>query len=291
MPGPKKRKLSPLLLPAIALALAPVAAAADAPKAAAPPEVEVIRDVAYCDGEEADRERHRLDLYLPKGVKNFPVLFFVHGGGWKNGDKAEFEFLGRALCQHGIGVVSVNYRLFPRVKFPANLEDVARAFAWTRKNIARHGGRPDALFVGGHSTGGHLVSLLALDETYLRAVGLATGDVRGVVSISGLYSIPKGRFPLLEDTEEAVRKASPVSQVKGKHPPFLLVYADGDFPRFGAMAEDFAKALRQARCDVTCMEIKGRTHGSVALKIGEEGDPVRRAVVEFIEKGAIKGGK
>jgi acetyl esterase/lipase len=261
------------------------------PKATAPPAAEVVRDVTYCDGDEADLPRHRLDLYLPKGRKDFPVLVFAHGGGWKNGDKAEFEFLGQALCKEGIGVVSVNYRLFPRVKFPANAEDVARAFAWTSKNIARYGGRPDALFLGGHSSGGHLVSLLATDETYLRAVGLGSSDVRGVVSISGLYSIPKGRFPLFENTEAAARKASPVSQVRGKHPPFLLVYADGDFPRFGAMAEDFAKALRAAKCEVTCMKIKDRTHGSVAVKIGEMDDPVRRAVVEFIAKNGAKSGK
>jgi acetyl esterase/lipase len=246
--------------------------------------VEVITNIAYRDGKEADRVQHRLDLYLPKGQKDFPVLFFVHGGGWKNGNKEEFSFLRRTLVPHGIGVVSINYRLYPTVKFPENIQDVAKAFQWVRANIARYGGRADRLFVGGHSTGGHLVSLLATDESYLKAEGLALSDIRGVVSISGLYTIPKGRFPLFEDSEEAVKKASPIQQVKVSHPPFLLVYADQDFPNFGTMAEDFAKALRRANDEVQVLKVRDRTHGSVALKIAEEGDPVLLAILRFVGK-------
>jgi acetyl esterase/lipase len=249
-------------------------------------EVEVSRNMAYYDGKYADAVRHRLDLYVPKGRKDFPVLFFVHGGGWKNGSKDDFEFLGKTLAAQGVGVVTANYRLFPKVKFPANVEDLARAFAWTHRNIGKYGGRADRLFVGGHSTGGHLVSLLATDESYLKAHQLTLDDIRGVVSISGLYAIPKGRFPVFEDTQEAVKKASPVEQVRATHPPFLLVYADGDFPRFADMAEDFARALRAAGCPVKCMKVKDRTHGSVALKITEEGDPVRLAILEFVAKPA-----
>ncbi len=245
-------------------------------------EVRVVRDVAYAEGKDADPVRHRLDLYLPRGKKGFPVLLFAHGGGWKNGRKEQFEFLGKALAGHGIGVVTVNYRLYPQVKFPANVEDVARAFAWAHRHIGDYGGRPDCLFVGGHSAGGHLVSLLAADAAYLKAQGLSQTDIKGVVSISGLYAIPKGRFPLFEDTEEAARKASPARLVKGKPPPFLLVYADKDFPRFGPMAEDFARVLRDAKGEVRCMEVKGRTHGSVAARIAEAGDPVRLAILRFI---------
>src|SRR5262249_16983924 len=148
----------------------------------------------------ADPDKHKLDLYLPKGHKGFPVLLFAHGGGWKNGDKQEFEFLGKALAKNGIGVVCINYRLYPQVRFPANVEDAARAFAWVHQNIAKYAGRADQLFVGGHSSGGHLVSLLATDESYLKAERLAFTDIRGVLSISGLYAIPRGRFPLFDDT-------------------------------------------------------------------------------------------
>jgi acetyl esterase/lipase len=253
-----------------------------------PFEVETVKGIAYREGSGADAVRHRLDLYVPKGRSGYPVLFFVHGGGWKNGSKNDFAFLGQALARHGVGVVATNYRLYPAVKFPDNLKDVARAFAWTHAHVGKYGGRADRLFIGGHSTGGHLVSLLATDESYLKAEGLGAADIHGVISISGIYAIPKGRFPLFEDSEEAVKKASPISQVKGRHPPFLLICADHDFPRFGQMAEDFAQALRAAKSPVTCMEVKDRTHGSVALKIAEDGDPAQRAILELVTKN---GGK
>jgi len=245
-------------------------------------QVEIVQNLAYYEGKDADQERHKLDLYLPKGKGGFPVLLFVHGGGWKNGNKGEFAFLGNALASHGVGVACVNYRLYPKVRFPANVEDVAKAFGWAHQNIAKYGGRADRLFVGGHSSGGHLVSLLATDESYLKANKLAPTDIRGVVSISGLYSIRRGRFPLFEDSDEGARKASPIQQVRGNLPPFLLVYADKDFPTFGDMAEEFAKALRGANCDVTCLKIKDRSHGSVASRIADEGDPVRQAILEFV---------
>jgi acetyl esterase/lipase len=247
-------------------------------------EVEVFKGVAYREGKDADPDKHRLDLYLPKGRKDFPVLVFAHGGGWKNGDRAEFAFLGRALAANGIAVASVNYRLYPQVKFPRNVEDVARAVAWAHRHIGDYGGRADRLFLGGHSAGGHLVSLLATDESYLKAEKLSPRDVRGVVSISGLYAIPRGRFPLFEDSDEGARKASPLRQVHEKVPPFLLIYADGDFPEFGRMAEDFGQALRKAGGEATCLKVEGRTHGSVAAKMAEPEDTAGRAVLEFIAK-------
>lgn len=253
-------------------------------------EVEVVKGIAYVGGKDADPVRHTLDLYHPKDKKDYPVLVWVHGGGWKNGNKEQFEFLGKALAGEGVGVVTVNYRLHPQVQFPANVEDVARAFAWAHKNVGRYGGRADRVFVGGHSAGGHLASVLATDESYLKAAGLSPADVRGVVSISGLYAIRRGRFPVFEDSDEGARKASPVRQVREKLPPFLLVYADNDFPTFGDMAEDFAKALREAKVEVTCVKVKDRTHGSVAAKVAEEGDPVRGAILEFVGRQVHRGG-
>src|SRR5207245_1238220 len=73
-----------------------------------------------------------------------------------------------------------------------HVKDVARAFAWARKHIADYGGRPDQLFLLGHSAGGHLVSLLATDDKYLRAEGLEVTDVRGVIAVSGVYHLPPG---------------------------------------------------------------------------------------------------
>jgi acetyl esterase/lipase len=101
-----------LLLAALPpLSLQPARAAdagGDTARATVPFAVEAVKDIA-CGGE----KRHKLDLYLPRGHKGFPVLVFAHGGGWKCGDKGDFAFLGAALAGHGVGVAAVNYRLYP----------------------------------------------------------------------------------------------------------------------------------------------------------------------------------
>lgn len=164
-----------------------------APPAPGTGEVQRVRDVRYWDSPDAEAVAHRLDLYLPKGKSDFPVVVLVHGGEWATGDNRCFGLyasVGEFLARQGIGAVLPNYRLSPWVKHPEHAKDVARAVAWTRKNIAQYGGSANNLFLTGHSAGGHLVALLATDETYLRAEGLQTADIRGVVAVSGVYHIP-----------------------------------------------------------------------------------------------------
>jgi acetyl esterase/lipase len=157
--------------------------------------VECIRDVPYFAGPDADESRHRLDLFLPKGRERYPVVLLVHGGAWLVGDNrccGLYSEVGRFLASQGVAAVLPNYRLSPGVRYPEHVKDVARAFAWVHAHIAGHGGRPDQVFLAGHSAGGHLVSLLATDETYLRAEGRRTADIRGVITVSGVYRIPAG---------------------------------------------------------------------------------------------------
>ncbi len=148
-----------------------------------------------------------------------PVLFFVHGGAWKSGDKSDYRELGNTFAgTHGFVTVVVNYRLSPEVKHPAHVQDVAGAFAWTYKKISKYGGDPQRITIFGHSAGGHLVSLLAADASYLKAHRISTGKIRGGVSMSGRYDLaglPRFFAPVLytafgASDKAALRAASPV---------------------------------------------------------------------------------
>jgi acetyl esterase/lipase len=153
--------------------------------------VEQIRGVRYYDGPDADDLRHRLDLFLPRGKTDYPVVVLVHGSAWLWGDNrccGLYSSVGEFLAGQGIGAVLPNYRLTPNVQHPEHVKDVARAFAWTHNHIAAYGGRPDQVFLAGHSAGGHLAALLVTDEKYLQAEGLRTADVKGVL-VSGVYRI------------------------------------------------------------------------------------------------------
>ncbi len=186
-------------------------------------EVEHVRDVAYYDGPRVDRGRHKLDLFLPKGLVDYPVVMLVHGGAWVVGDNrccGLYSSVGECLARQGIGVVMPNYRLSPTIKHPEHIRDIARAFAWTHGNIAKHGGDPNRLFLVGHSAGGHLVALLATDEQYLKAEGRNINDIRGVVGLSGVYSIPPGKTDvhLFGSSSDSVRLAS-ITPLRGESNP------------------------------------------------------------------------
>jgi acetyl esterase/lipase len=165
------------------------------------------------------------------------------------------------------------------------------------------------MFVGGHSAGGHLVSLLATDESYLRAEGLSHRTIKGVISISGVYRVhdlavhaamlgqagEKTETPSWETrlapisavfgSDPVVRKhASPLVHVRPGLPPFLVLYAQHDLPRLGEMAKEFDSLLQHNRCDVSTKEIRGRTHVSIVSRIPREADPAGAAVAEFIAK-------
>jgi acetyl esterase/lipase len=157
-----------VLLLALLLARPVAADEAKAPKTGGNFEVEVHKNIPYIEGKDVD-ERQKLDLYVPKGAKDYPVLFFIHGGGWTAGSRSGFDRIGRTFAKNGVGFVSTGYRLSPKVQHPAHIQDVAKGFAWTVANIGKHGGNAGAIFVSGHSAGGHLAALLATDDDYLKA--------------------------------------------------------------------------------------------------------------------------
>jgi acetyl esterase/lipase len=153
-------------------------------------------DIRYHDAS----DRQVLDVLRPKGATDRPVIFFIHGGAWMFCNKDFFGLyrgFGRFLAQQGMVAVMVNYRLSPAVKHPAHIKDVALAYAWTRRHIKAYGGDPNRIFLCGHSAGGHLASLLATNECYLKDESLKLQDadrkaICGVISICGVYLIPTG---------------------------------------------------------------------------------------------------
>jgi acetyl esterase/lipase len=264
---------------AVVTGLSLVSLAPAAEKKAA--EVEVIKDVAYVNGGD---DRQKIDLYLPRDRKDFPVLLFFHGGGYSKGDRKDVATFGETLARHGVGVAAVGYRLSPQVKHPAHVQDAARAFAWAKANVAKHGGKADQLFVGGHSAGGQIAALLATDERYLKAEGAGLADVRGVIFLSGPARIPEARKDVFGD-EDARKEASPITHARTARAPFFLAYADKDSPGRDQQTREFADALKGNKTDVEVFEAKDRDHGSLFSKIGE-GDPTGEAVLAFVVKHA-----
>lgn len=117
----------------------------------------VWSDVVY---KQIDTTRLRLDIYLPdSGQKPFPVIVWLHGGGWRQGSKANPR-PNDPLLRHGYAVVSVQYRFTNQAIYPTQLIDCKDAVRYVSQQAARYGLDPDRIGVWGSSAGGHLAALL-----------------------------------------------------------------------------------------------------------------------------------
>lgn len=249
-----------------------------------PYEVTFVQDIVYYDGAGFNPKKHILDIYMPQGRTHAPVLMFVHGGGWTFGDKSLYAFLGRTFAREGFTTVVISYRLTPEVAHPGHIEDVARAFAWVYKNISKYGGNPEQIFVTGHSAGGHLTALLALDESYLEGHGLSTGLIRGALPLSGGYNLNTlpGFNAVFTDDPQKRRGASPVAHVDDKQPPFLIIYAENDYRTADTQALELLNLLKQHSTEAALLKIPAKDHITIITSVGQVGDPTTEAIVTFI---------
>src|ERR1700761_4761144 len=202
------------------------------------------RDIAYAPG-----DRHSVDIYAPAGRINAPVVVFIYGGGWEDGSKSTYRFVGAALAGHGFLTVIPDYRLFPQVRFPSFLQDNAAAIAWTRANIARYSGDPRQIFLMGHSAGAYNVAMLTLDKQWLAADGMDPDrDIAGVIGLAGPYDF----LPLHDAHLEArfapagdLRLSQPITFARGDAPPMFLAAGTADQTVLPMNTERLAAAIRQ----------------------------------------------
>lgn len=248
-------------------------------------------DIVY-DTSGQDSHATSLDVYtMDPPEPNVPVMVFVHGGGFRVGDKASSkdldpkpEYFNSKL---GFVFVSVNYRLLPQGKYPTNVQDVANALAWVQDNIARFNGDPNQIFLMGHSAGAALVAQVSTDETFLRKAGKDLSLLKGVIANEGTYvhDIDAKRSEMLYGAEW--RKASPSEHVaKGKGlPPFLLLYvknASGISANSEKNASRFAELLRGAGVRVDTLGLEHVEHFGANERMGEPGDVITLAVENFL---------
>jgi len=208
-------------------------------------------DIRYTEG-----ARGKLDIYRPRGADGAPVVVFFYGGRWSSGRKGLYQIVGRALRARGYAVVIPDYRIYPKVRFPAFVEDGAQAVRWTRDHIAAYGGDPRRLFVVGHSAGAHIAAMLSLDPQWLNRVGLdATRDIAGLIGLAGPYDfLPLKDADLIEIFGGADRpQTQPITFAHGRKPPALLVSGDTDKLVRPGNSTRLAERLRQSGNDATAL--------------------------------------
>lgn len=263
---------------------------------------EMKRSIPYVENGHA---RHVLDIYTPAGAKNLPVVFWIHGGGWQTGDKANVQEKPAWFTKKGFVFVSINHRLLPDVEMEVLVRDVAKAFGWMHKHIAEHGGDPNRVLVGGHSSGAQLATLICTDDRYLKAEGVLFSSLIGCVPVDGdTYDIPAiietaetrlrvhgmpmpkygHRLKFGNDPAKHVDFSAVTHVAKGKSiPPFLIVHV-ADHPDNSIQAKRLEAALKTAEIPVTIFGGKETNHSKINALIGTEGDLTTKALEDFLAK-------
>lgn len=234
----------------------------------------------------------KLDIYLPRptGLSGLPVLLFLHGGAWRNGCKEWMGFMAPAIVSLPAIFVSVSYRLAPATRYPGPAHDCADALAWVHEHIARYGGDRRRLFYGGHSAGGHLSALVALDPSLKRSRGLPDDVVKACFPVSGIYDLRAGvegevdRMLVrgfLADEAQA-EDASPLCHARGNRVPFYLAHGERDLPEMIPQSRAMARALGEQPAMVSVQEFRGYDHFDTSERCDRADHPWVRTVREWM---------
>ena len=227
-----------------------------------------------------------LDLYYPKGAKNFATIVWFHGGGLTGGSKE----IPKALLDKGYAVAGVEYRLSPKVKSPAFIEDAAAAVAWVFQHIASYGGSDKLIFISGHSAGGYLGMMITLDKKYLNRYNIDANRIAALISFSGQaithFAIRQEKG--MKETQPLIDEYAPLYYVRADAPPTVLITGDRDLELLGRYEENayLARMMKlTGHKQTTLYELQGFDHVSMP----EPAFPLLLKEVAFITKGIMNG--
>jgi len=192
--------------------------------------------------------RQRLDYYAPAAPRaDGKTVLFFYGGAWRQGNKADYLFLGQALASRGVGVVVADYRLFPDVRYPAFIQDGALAVGWSARRFGS-----ERLFLMGHSAGAYIASMLAANTTYLRAAAVDRLKLGGLIGIAGPYDLQPRNYRWLRDIFDGADNAAiqPITHATAPLPSALLLHGADDHLVAPRNSERLAAAWQAARAPV-----------------------------------------
>lgn len=203
-----------------------------------------------------------LDIF-PADAPNAPVFVFIHGGYWRALSSKEFSGVALGLHAAGITTVVINYALAPFVSIDEITRQSRAAVAWTLRNIARYGGDPTRVAVGGHSAGGHLAAM-CLQTRWAEDYGLPQDPLAGAVLVSGLYDLEPLRYsylqPQIQLDDGIIRRNSPAFSVRPCKTPIWITWGGAETPEFARQASTLHQAWQGAGNQALLQEQPGADH-------------------------------
>ena len=229
----------------------------------------VARGVAY-----GTAPRERLDVWAPRTTTSGrrPVVVFFYGGAWVKGARGDYGFAGRAYAARGFVAVVPDYRLVPGVRFPAFVQDGARAVRWTRDHVAQFGGDPARITIAGHSAGAYIGAMLALDPRYLTDIGVAPTTIRAAALLAGPYDF----YPW--DDRRAIdafanwprpQETQPIHYARADAPPMWLAAGTADTTVKPGNSIRLADRLKALGAPVTLRLYPDKSHVDLVMGLSK----------------------
>jgi acetyl esterase/lipase len=234
-------------------------------------------DLAY-----GEHPKQKLDLYLPAGKPSgAPIFIFLHGGGFREGDRAHYGYVARPFARHGIITVVASYRLTPEFRFPDQPEDVVGILRWVHGHIKDYGGDAKRIYLSGHSAGAILAATVGLDRGWLTRASLPADLIKGSVPVSGSYQLRvETGAPGYTDAAR-VAEASPIHNIDPSPPPALVVA--GSLERHAGPSKELADKIREKGGRVELLILEGMDHDHTAAALGDERGKLVQAILKLIQ--------
>lgn len=253
-----------------------------------------------------DGQRLLLDVYQPKGGEELrPLIVWVHGGAWRAGSKESVPI--ERMLDHGFAIASVEYRLSPVARFPAQVHDIKAAIRFLRANAERYDLDPKRFVVAGASAGGHLAALVGLSngvaplEGSVGELPAISSQIQAAVSFYGAsnlqtilsQSTPHGlsvRVPALKlllggspaEKPDLARLASPIAHLDPRDPPLWLIHGDADPQMPIEQSRELAQAMTRMALPVRLRVISGAKHGGDIFYTDERLDELAGELTEIL---------
>jgi acetyl esterase/lipase len=217
------------------------------------------------------------------------VLLFLHGGGFREGDRAQYGFVATPFAKHGIITVVASYRLTGEgFTYPAQTEDAKLAMQWLYANIASYGGDPQRLFMSGHSAGAILAADLGANRSWMTDAHIPKTAFRGIAPVSGRFDLRIGGRPGESDvyapTPDLAQRASPLLHVTDLVPTAVIaVGSTENAESFIGSSEAMARKLTQSGTKTQYLLLEHADHKDTALAIADERSALFKAILAIIE--------
>jgi len=241
-------------------------------------------DIAY-----GSHPRQKLDVHIPQDKQTGDVVIFFYGGRWSSGEKQDYRFIAEAFTSHGIITVIPNYQLYPRIRFPVFIEDGAQAYQWVIKNIEKFKGNKRRVFLAGHSAGGYIAAMLALDENYIQNTNTRQLPC-GTIGYAGPYDfLPFDADDLIQifTTPLHPTRTQPITFVDGSENPLLLLMGNDDVTVKERNAPNLHRRIQSRKGKSTLIRYDGIDHIDMLLALSSTfrgKAPILDDSIKFIRK-------